>query len=75
VIYLESLLQTLFSSSFPESKESCIEMESIDSATMELILDYAYTGTIEITEFNVQAILQAASFLQVNTSLVCLMSF
>ena len=47
-----------------ETRQSAIELKEVDADAFQLILDYAYTGEVEVTTENVQDLLSAANFLQ-----------
>lgn len=48
-----------------EAKNGFAEITNISETTMQSILDYCYTSSIKLDSFNVQDILSAASFLQI----------
>ncbi|XP_074604931.1 kelch-like protein 28 isoform X3 [Brevipalpus obovatus] len=50
-----------------ERTKSVITLHDIDFDALKLLVDYAYTGQIVISEDNVQLLLPAASLLQINT--------
>lgn len=54
----------LFSTSMSESHQEKITLKEIDSMTMELVLDYIYTGEVAMTEETVQDLLSAANRFQ-----------
>ncbi|XP_052256287.1 kelch-like protein 12 isoform X2 [Dreissena polymorpha] len=54
----------LFSTAMSESKQNKIELKEIDYLTMELILDYIYTGEVLLSEETVQDLLSAANRFQ-----------
>lgn len=54
----------LFSTSMSESGQEKITLKEIDSLTMELVLDYIYTGEVYLTEETVQDLLSAANRFQ-----------
>ncbi|XP_060554452.1 kelch-like protein 12 [Ruditapes philippinarum] len=54
----------LFSTSMSESQKEKITLKEIDSLTMELVLDYIYTGEVCMTEETVQDLLSAANRFQ-----------
>lgn len=56
---------TMFNSSFKESFNADVNM-SIDGNTLKAILDFIYSGSIHLDVENVQNILSAANFLQLN---------
>lgn len=54
----------LFSTDMSESNQEKITLKEIDSLTMELVLDYIYTGEVFLTEETVQDLLSAANRFQ-----------
>lgn len=57
--------QAMFSSDLLESKTNIVKLDSTDYQTLKDIIDYAYTGTIDLNINNVQNIFTLASLLQV----------
>lgn len=56
--------RAMFCGDMEESKMSRVAIKKISSEAMKIVLDYCYTGEIDITEDNVQDLLPAASLLQ-----------
>ena len=56
--------QAMFTGDLEESRMPIVTIRDIPSHIMELLVDYCYTSTIEITEENVQYLLPAAGILQ-----------
>ena len=54
----------MFTTDMLESKQTEIAIQAVSSGAFELLLNYAYTGTIRITQSNVQSIIVGASYLQ-----------
>lgn len=54
-------LKAMFTNGMLETDQDVVEIRDIDAATMQNLLDFMYTSTIEITVNNVQSILQGAS--------------
>ncbi|KAH8413212.1 hypothetical protein KR009_008846 [Drosophila setifemur] len=52
--------------SFEESRQARITLQSVDARALELLIDYVYTATVEVNEDNVQVLLTAANLLQLN---------
>lgn len=50
-----------------ERNKSVISIHDMDSTALNLLVDYAYTGEINISEDNVQSLLPAASLLQISS--------
>ena len=57
--------QAMFTHAHIESKMDRILLSSIDPSSLESILEFLYTSTIDITEANVQNLLSATSLLQI----------
>ena len=54
----------MFTGDMEESQKSVVELHGLDSDTMEFILDFVYTESIQVSVENVQALLPAACLLQ-----------
>ncbi|EDW39735.1 GL15763 [Drosophila persimilis] len=50
--------------SFEESRQARITLQSVDARALELLINYVYTSTVEVNEDNVQVLLTAANLLQ-----------
>ena len=59
--------RAMFCSQLNESQQSSVSIQDFSTAIVSLIVEYAYTASIDITEENVQMILRAASFMQIET--------
>ena len=57
-------LRAMFTCGMRESTQEEIELIDIEPQAMELLIDFAYTGEIEVTTDNVQDLLPAAGILQ-----------
>jgi hypothetical protein len=55
----------MFNLELAESKQTKVTINSLDSSTMGLIVNYAYTSDLTINDFNVQALLTAANLLDI----------
>ncbi|WKX94092.1 hypothetical protein Q1695_011389 [Nippostrongylus brasiliensis] len=55
--------EKLSSDSYVESKEICVVVKDIDDKTLRLLVDYMYTGRLDINENNVRALYGAAEIL------------
>ncbi|EDV22500.1 uncharacterized protein TRIADDRAFT_50655 [Trichoplax adhaerens] len=53
----------LFTSNLIESGQASVTLHEIDADALEVLIHYAYTAEVEISEANVQALLPAASLL------------
>ncbi|KAK3087232.1 hypothetical protein FSP39_003402 [Pinctada imbricata] len=56
-------LCAMFTNGMLESEKTTVEIKGLESWAMELLIDFMYTSSIEITVENVQGILQGASLL------------
>ena len=56
-------LKAMFTNGMLETDQDVVEIRGLEAKTMENLLDFMYTSTIEITVNNVQNILQGASML------------
>ena len=55
---------TMFSIDLRESQQEEVELREMEGCTMELILDYIYTGQVALSEDSVQHLLSAANLFQ-----------
>ncbi|XP_049826565.1 ring canal kelch homolog isoform X2 [Aethina tumida] len=51
-------------SSFEESRQDRITLQEVDHQALSLLVEYAYTSEVQVTEDNVQVLLPAANLLQ-----------
>ncbi|XP_071964808.1 kelch-like protein 24 [Antedon mediterranea] len=65
LISMSKYFETMFTSDMKESKEERVQIQGATCKSLELILDFAYTGSVEITRENVQCLLEASDFFQV----------
>ena len=56
----------MFTSDLVESRQGTITLKDLDANSVELIVDFAYTAKIEISESTVQALLPVAAILQIS---------
>ena len=56
-------LRAMFTNGMLETEKNVVEIQGLESVTMELMLEFMYKGTVEITTENVQLLLQGASML------------
>ncbi|WKX93994.1 hypothetical protein Q1695_011339 [Nippostrongylus brasiliensis] len=59
--------ETLSSGSYVECKEIRVVVKDIDDKTLRLLVDYMYTGRLDIDEKNVQALFGAAKILRLDS--------
>lgn len=50
-----------------ERNKEVVELHDIDAPSLKQLIDFAYSGEIEITEENVQVLLPASSLLQIQS--------
>lgn len=55
----------MFTSGLTESSQSEVRIVGVESESMHLVLDYAYTSRVTLSESNVQALFTAASIFQI----------
>lgn len=53
----------LLQSNMKENKEGIVCFEEISGSVMEDVLDFLYTGTVEVTEENAEELVAAANYL------------
>jgi len=51
-----------------ESREECVELKGVTASGLTVVVDFAYTGRLELTTDNVEDVLSAASHLQVSVA-------
>ncbi|EDO29422.1 predicted protein [Nematostella vectensis] len=61
-----SYFQAMFTGGLVESFEDSVTLRDVDSGAVELLVDFAYTGKLDITTENVQSIMYASSLFQLN---------
>lgn len=69
--------RTMFTGDTSESKMKDITMKEIDPVALKVLIDYAYTNKVKITEENVESLLLTSEFLQfteVSKSCCCFLS-
>lgn len=57
--------RSMFTSGLTESSQRKVRIVGVESESMHLVLDYAYTSKITLSESNVQALFTAASIFQI----------
>lgn len=55
----------MFTSGLTESSQREVRIVGVESESMHLVLDYAYTSRVTLSECNVQALFTAASIFQI----------
>ena len=56
----------MFTADLAESRQSSVTLKAIDAASVELLVEFAYTAQIEISDANVQNLLPVSAILQVS---------
>ncbi|XP_075817091.1 kelch-like protein 38 isoform X1 [Microtus pennsylvanicus] len=56
--------KAMFCSHFRESREAKVQLQGLDSTTLEQVITYAYTGEVHISAANVLPLMEAAAMLQ-----------
>ncbi|XP_057647941.1 kelch-like protein 38 [Chionomys nivalis] len=56
--------KAMFCSHFRESREAKVQLQGVDSTTLEQVITYAYTGEVCISAANVLPLMEAAAMLQ-----------
>uniref|UniRef100_F1KWQ3 Kelch-like protein 18 n=1 Tax=Ascaris suum TaxID=6253 RepID=F1KWQ3_ASCSU len=58
--------RAMFTAEMAECQQKEVHLQEFDADTLEQLIAFAYTGRVRITNANVQSIMQAANFLQLN---------
>ena len=58
-------LRAMFTNGMLESVQKVIDIHGLDENTMELLIEFSYTGTLEINQDNVQQLLSGSSLLNI----------
>lgn len=54
-------------SGLSESKQTHVHLKNVDAATLQIIITYAYTGNLALSDSTVEPLYETACFLQVCT--------
>ncbi|KTG41785.1 hypothetical protein cypCar_00003217 [Cyprinus carpio] len=65
MVFVLSFVRSMFTSGLTESSQREVRIVGVESESMHLVLDYAYTSRVTLTESNVQALFTAASIFQI----------
>jgi kelch-like protein 17 (actinfilin) len=57
----------MFTSELLESRQGEVTLQGVDPDAMEMLVEFAYTAKIQVSEDNVQTLLPASSLLQLNS--------
>lgn len=55
----------MFMSGLSESKQTHVQLKNVDATTLQIIITYAYTGNLTISDSTVEPLYETACFLQV----------
>ena len=58
--------RAMFTTDLTERRQERIHLHEVDPSSVELVIDYSYTGQIEITKQNAQNLLAVASLFQIS---------
>ncbi|KAM6374149.1 kelch repeat and BTB domain-containing protein 2 isoform 3-T7 [Alca torda] len=61
-----SYFRAMFMSGLSESKQTHVHLRNVDAATLQIIITYAYTGNLAISDSTVEQLYETACFLQVD---------
>ena len=61
-----SYFLAMFTGGMAESFENTVTLKDVDSRAIELLIDFAYTGKLDVTTDTVQSLLYASSLLQLS---------
>lgn len=59
--------RAMFMSGLSESKQTHVHLRNVDPATLQIIITYAYTGNLAISDSTVEPLYETACFLQVSS--------
>ncbi|KAK3735752.1 hypothetical protein QZH41_000625 [Actinostola sp. cb2023] len=62
-----SYFHAMFTSELLESRQREVTLQQVDPDAMEMLVEFAYTAKIQVSEENVQTLLPASSLLQLNS--------
>ncbi|XP_061661103.1 kelch repeat and BTB domain-containing protein 2 [Syngnathoides biaculeatus] len=65
-----SYFRAMFMGGLSESKQTHVSLRNVDAATLQIIITYAYTGHLAITDSTVEPLYETACFLQVEDALL-----
>lgn len=57
--------RAMFMSGLSESKQTHVHLKNVDATTLQIIITYAYTGNLAISDSTVEPLYETACFLQV----------
>lgn len=62
----------MFMSGLSESKQTHVHLKNVDATTLQIIITYAYTGNLAISDSTVEPLYETACFLQVSSPFTCM---
>ncbi|XP_018596729.1 kelch repeat and BTB domain-containing protein 2 [Scleropages formosus] len=65
-----SYFRAMFMSGLSESKQTHVSLHNVDPGTLQIIITYAYTGNLAISDSTVEPLYETACFLQVEDVLL-----
>lgn len=65
-----SYFRAMFMGGLSESKQTHVHLRNVDPVTLQIIITYAYTGNLAITDSTVEPLYETACFLQVEDALL-----
>ncbi|XP_049605977.1 kelch repeat and BTB domain-containing protein 2 isoform X2 [Syngnathus scovelli] len=65
-----SYFRAMFMGSLSESKQTHVHLRNVDATTLQIIITYAYTGHLAISDSTVEPLYETACFLQVEDALL-----
>ncbi|XP_077479883.1 kelch repeat and BTB domain-containing protein 2 [Stigmatopora argus] len=65
-----SYFRAMFMGGLSESKQTHVHLRNVDAATLQIIITYAYTGYLDISDSTVEPLYETACFLQVEDALL-----
>lgn len=60
----------MFMSGLSESKQTHVHLKNVDATTLQIIITYAYTGNLAISDSIVEPLYETACFLQVRAAVM-----
>lgn len=66
LLSLPTWRRAMFMSGLSESKQTHVHLRNVDAATLQIIITYAYTGNLAISDSTVEPLYETACFLQVS---------
>lgn len=64
-LFCSLICRAMFMSGLSESKQTHVHLKNVDATTLQIIITYAYTGNLAISDSTVEPLYETACFLQV----------